>query len=61
MFDISIDVCEAALISSGGDDVPTEVETRCRSRRRLAVVTRRFVSPAGCAPVPLASASRDRS
>ena len=32
VFDISIGVTEAAMISSGGDDIPIEVETRNQSR-----------------------------
>ena len=54
-------VSEAAMVSYGGDDIPTEVETRNQSRHRRAVVTRRLVPLAGSAPVPFAGASRERT
>ena len=55
-----IGVSEAPMISSGCDDIPTEAETRSQLRRRLAVV-RLLVLLADNVPVPLASASRERS
>ena len=61
MFDFSKGVIEAAKISSGGDDIRTEVETRSRSRRRRAVVTRRSSPLAGIAPELFVSARRERS
>ena len=56
-----IGVSEAAMISSGCDDITTETETRSQFRRRPAVVTRRLFPLAGSAPVPLASNSRERN
>ena len=61
LFGFSIGVSEPAMISSGGLDIPTEVETLSQTRHRRTVVTRRLVPLAGSAPVPLASASRERS
>ena len=43
------------------DDVPTEVETRSRSGRRRAVVTRRFVPLAGSGSMPFPGSSHERS
>ena len=56
-----IGVSEAAMISSGCDDIPVEAETRSQVRRRRAVSTRRLVPLAGIAPVPFASSSHERS
>ena len=56
-----IGVREAAMISSGFDDIPTAAETRSQVRRRRDVVTRRLVPLAGVAPVPFASSSHERS
>ena len=56
-----ISVSEAAMMSSVCHDVPTENETRSKSRSRSAVVSRRLVPLAGSALVPLATASRERS
>ena len=56
-----IGVSEAAMFCSGCDDIPIEAETRSQFRSRRAVVTRRLFPLAGGAPVPLASASRQRS
>ena len=53
-------VSEAAMTSSGWDDIPTEAETRSQFRRQRAVVTR-LVPLTGSAPVPFASTSRERS
>ena len=47
IYDFSISVSEAAMTFYGGDDIPTEVETRSQSRCRRAVVTRRLISLAG--------------
>ena len=49
-----IGVSEAATISFGSDDIPTEVETRSQSRRRRTVVKGRLVPFAGSVPMPLA-------
>ena len=49
------------MISSGCDDIPTEVETPSQCRRRRAVVTRGFVPLAASAPVPFSSSSQERS
>ena len=61
LFDFLIGNSETAMISSDGDHIPTEVETRIQSRRLRAVVTLRLVPLASSAPVPLASASRERN
>ena len=55
-----IGVIEAAMISSGCDEIPTEAETRSQVRRRRAVVTRRLVPLTGIARVPFASSSQQR-
>ena len=52
---------EVAMISSGCEVIPTEVETRSQVRRQRAVVTRRLVTLAGFVPVPFASSSLERS
>ena len=49
------------MIPSGGDDIPTEVETRSQTRRRRDVLTRLLFLLAGRAPVLLAGDSRERS
>ena len=54
-------VSEAAMTSSGCDDIPTEAETGSQVRGRRAVVTRRLVPLVGIAPVPFASSSHKRS
>ena len=41
--------------------MPTEVETRSRSGRRRAVVTRRFVPLAGSGSMPFPGSSHERS
>ena len=56
-----IGVSEAAMTSSGCDDIPTEAETRSQFRRRRAVVIRRLVPLAGIAPVPNAKSSHERT
>ena len=56
-----VGISEAAMISSGFDDIPTEAETRIQVRRRRAGVTRRLVTLAGIAPVPFASSSHEHS
>ena len=56
-----IGVTEAAMISSGCDNIPTEAETRSQFRRRRAVVTRRLIPFASSAPVPFASSIDERS
>ena len=55
-----IGVSEAAIVSSGCDDIPIEAETQSQIRRRHAVVTQRLVPLVGSAPVLLASTSRER-
>ena len=55
-----IGVSEAATISSGWDDIPTEAETRSPVQRRRSVVTKRLVPLAGIVAVPFASSSRER-
>ena len=57
----SIGVSDGALGLSDCDDVPTEVETRSRSGRRRAVVTRRFVPLAGSGSMPFPGSSHERS
>ena len=57
----SIGVSDGAMGVSDCDDVPTEVETRSRSGRRRAVVTRRFVPLAGGASMPFPGSSHERS
>ena len=52
---------EAAMISSGCDDIPTEAETGSQFRRQRAVVTRCLVPLAGIPPVHLASSSHELS
>ena len=49
------------MISSDGDDIPTEAETWSQRRRRRAVVTRPLVPLAGGASVPFVGSSHERS
>ena len=56
-----IDIREAAMISSGCDDIRTEAETRIQFRRWRAVVTRPLVPLARSAPKLFASNSYQRS
>ena len=53
-------VGKAVLVSSVGDDIPTEPESRMEPRRRCAAKTRRLVAPAGSASVPSGSCDRSR-